>query len=195
MIEFLEKEHIYLKDGMIVPSVSEILSFIFPDKYKDVPKQILNKKADYGTKVHESIEKLEKDGKLDISNLSIHQKIAIEQYIKLKNKFNIKVLEQEQMVSYSYDFCGRFDMIAYVDGKKCLCDIKTTAKFDFEYLSWQLSFYELAYGEIFDNLFAIWLPKKDLGQLIKIERKNRKELFSKIEEFKKHKERIKNERS
>ena len=189
MIDFLEKEHIYLKDGMIIPSVSEILHFIFPDKYKGVPKNVLNKKADYGTKVHESIEQLEEYGNLDISKLNIYQQIAIEQYIKLKNKFRINVLEQEQIVSYNYDFCGRFDMIANINNQKCLCDIKTTTELDVEYLSWQLSFYELAYGEKFDNLYAIWLPKKKLGQLVKIERKNKSELLKKIDEFKKSKER------
>lgn len=188
MIEFLEKEHIYLKDGMIIPSVSEILHFIFPDKYKNVPKNILNKKADYGTKVHEAIEKLEKDGQLDIGQLNIYQKIAIDQYIKLKNTFDIKVLEQEQIISYEYEYCGRFDMIAIVDGKKSLCDIKTTSILDIEYLSWQLSYYELAYGKKFEELYAIWLPKKDLGRVVIIERKSKKELLDKIREFKKYKE-------
>lgn len=188
MIEFLEKEHIYLKDGMIVPSVSEILHFIFPDKYKNVPKNVLNKKANYGTKVHEAIEKFEKDGQLDISKLNIHQKIAIDQYIKLKNTFDIKVLEQEQIISYEYEYCGRFDMIAIVDGKKSLCDIKTTSILDIEYLSWQLSYYELAYGKKFEELYAIWLPKKDLGRVVIIERKSKKELLDKIREFKKYKE-------
>ena len=188
MIEFLEKEHIYLKDGMIIPSVSEILHFIFPDKYKNVPKNILNKKANYGTKVHEAIEKLEKDGQLDIGQLNIYQKIAIDQYIKLKNTFDIKVLEQEQIISYEYEYCGRFDMIAIVDGKKSLCDIKTTSILDTEYLSWQLSYYELAYGKKFEELYAIWLPKKDLGRIVIIERKSKKELLDKIREFKKYKE-------
>ena len=36
MIDFIEEQHIYLKDGIITPSVSEILHFIFPDKYKNV---------------------------------------------------------------------------------------------------------------------------------------------------------------
>ena len=188
MIEFLEKEHIYLKDGMIIPSVSEILHFIFPDKYKNVPKNILNKKANYGTKVHEAIEKLEKDGQLDIGQLNIYQKIAIDQYIKLKNTFDIKVLEQEQIISYEYEYCGRFDMIAIVDGKQGLCDIKTTSILDTEYLSWQLSYYELAYGKKFEELYAIWLPKKDLGRIVIIERKSKKELLDKIREFKKYKE-------
>lgn len=44
MIDFLEEPHIYLVDGVITPSVSEILHFIFPEKYKNVSSYILNKK-------------------------------------------------------------------------------------------------------------------------------------------------------
>ena len=43
MIEFIEESHTYLIDGVITPSVSEILNFIFPDKYSNIPKQILYK--------------------------------------------------------------------------------------------------------------------------------------------------------
>lgn len=182
MIEFIEDGHIYLKDGIIVPSVSEILHFIFPDKYTGIPDWILERKAKYGSKVHEAIEILEKTG--EVIELNIYQEIAIEQYIKLREKNGIEVLEQESMISYKYDFCGRFDMIAKIGNDICLCDIKTTAELDKEYLSWQLSFYELATGKKFDKLYAIWLPKKELGQLIEIERKPKEELLKKLEEFK-----------
>lgn len=181
MIEFIEEGHIYLKDGMIVPSVSSILHFIFPDKYKDVPIEVLNKKAEYGTKVHEAIEKIEKTG--EIIELNVHQKIALEQYLKLKKRYDMEVLEQEKIISYEYDYCGRFDMIAQVGTDRCLCDIKTTSILDKEYLSWQLSFYELATGERFDKLYAIWLPKKELGELVEIKRKPKEELLAKLKEF------------
>ena len=184
-IQFIEDGHIYLKSGIITPSVSEILHFIFPDKYKNVTANILNKKAEYGSKVHEAIEVLEKTG--EIIELNTYQELSIQQYMKLKQKYDIEVLEQEQMISYDYDYCGRFDMIAKVGKDICLCDIKTTAELDLEYLSWQLSFYEMAYGKMFDKLYAIWLPKKDLGQLVEVKRKSKEELINKLKEFKKWK--------
>ena len=182
MIDFIEDGHIYLKDGIITPSVSEILHFIFPNKYDGVPDYILERKAKYGSKVHEAIEKLEKTS--EIIELNTYQELAIEQYLKLKVKYGINVLEQEQVISYNYDYCGRFDMIAQIGSDKCLCDIKTTAELDKEYLSWQLSFYELATGKRFDKLYAIWLPKGELGQLVEIERKPKEKLLRKLEEFK-----------
>lgn len=186
MIEFIEDGHIYLKDGVIVPSVSEILHFIFPDKYKNVDKEILNKKAEYGSTVHLAIECLEEDSALP--QLDKNQEFSIRQWQYLKEKNNINVIIQEQMIHYLDEYAGRFDMVANIDGYLCLCDIKTTATLDKEYLSWQLSFYELAnesmYQTRFDKLYAIWLPKRECGQLVEIERKSRVELLDVLKRFK-----------
>lgn len=186
MIEFIEDGHIYLKDGVIVPSVSEILHFIFPDKYKNVDKEILNKKAEYGSTVHLAIECLEEAKELP--QLDKNQEFSIRQWQYLKEKYNINVIIQEQMIHYDDNYAGRFDMVANVNGYLSLCDIKTTATLDKEYLSWQLSFYELAnesmYHTRFDKLYAIWLPKRNCGQLIEIERKSRAELLDVLKKFK-----------
>lgn len=194
MIEFIEETHQYVLDGILVPSVSEILHFIFPDKYKGVDKKVLNKKAEYGTKLHEAIEMYEEEIKevseevafintVHIKELNYIQEASLRQYLKLKRENEIEVIKQEQMIHYEDLYAGRFDMIAKIDNKTCLCDIKTTAELDEEYLSWQLSFYELATGQHFDELYAIWLPKKELGKLIKIKRKTKEELTEKINQF------------
>lgn len=202
-IVFLEKPHIYLVNGVITPSVSEILHFIFPDKYKGIDKRILNKKAEYGTKIHESIEMYEANIKtmaieeaFDVTvqamELNYIQEASLRQYIKLKKENNIKVLSQEIMIEYERKYAGRFDMVADINNMISLCDIKTTAELDEEYLSWQLSYYELAIGKTFDKLYAIWLPKKGLGVLKEIKRKSKKELIEKLNEFM---EEINNDRS
>ena len=194
MIEFIDKPHIYLVNGIITPSVSEILHFIFPDKYKGVNKTILNKKAEYGTTIHESIEMYEANIKtmsieeafnvtIQAKELSYIQEASFRQYLKLKNRYEIDVIEQETMVQFESKYAGRFDMIAKIKGSLYLCDIKTTAELDEEYLSWQLSYYEMAMGKKFDKLYAIWLPKKDLGQVVEIKRKPREVLIKKLNEF------------
>lgn len=190
MLEFLEPNHLYLLDGIIIPSVSEILHFIFPDKYKNVDTKILKKKALYGSLVHETIECIEQ-GKT-LPKLDVTQEFSIRQYLRLKSKYKIDVQVQEQMIHYKDEYAGRFDMIANIDGVLSLCDIKTTAELDLEYLSWQLSFYELAfksmYGNGFEKLYAIWLPKKEYGKLVEIERKPISELLRVLKEFQKSKE-------
>lgn len=193
-ITFLEEQHIYLVGGVITPSVSEILHFIFPDKYKGVNKRILNRKAEYGTKIHESIEMYEANIKtmaieeaFDVTvqamDLTYIQEASLRQYIKLKRENLLQVLSQELMIQYEGKYAGRFDMIADIGGNVCLCDIKTTAELDEEYLSYQLSYYELAIGKVFDKLYAIWLPKKGLGVLKEIKRKPKKLLIEKLNEF------------
>lgn len=194
MIDFIEKPHIYLVDGIITPSVSEILHFMFPDKYSGIPDWILERKAKYGTKIHESIEMYEANIKtmsiqeafdvtIQAKELTYIQEASLRQYLKLKNRYNIDVLEQEMMIQYERKYAGRFDMIANINGAISLCDIKTTAELDEEYLSWQLSYYELAMGKTFEKLYAIWLPKKGIGQVVEIKRKPREVLIKKLNEF------------
>lgn len=194
MIDFIEKPHIYLVDGVITPSVSEILHFMFPDKYSGIPDWILERKAKYGTKIHESIEMYEANIKtmsiqeafdvtIQAKELSYIQEASLRQYLKLKNRYNIDVLEQEMMIQYKGKYAGRFDMIANINGAISLCDIKTTAELDEEYLSWQLSYYELAMGKTFDGLYAIWLPKKGIGMLKEIKRKPKELLLKNLNEF------------
>ena len=193
-IAFLDEPHIYLVNGIITPSVSEILHFIFPDKYKGVNRRILNKKAEYGTTIHEAIEMYEANIKtmsieeafdvtIQAKELTYIQEASLRQYVKLKREKKIIVLEQEKMVEYQRMYAGRYDMIANIDGDTSLCDIKTTAELDEEYLSWQLSYYELATGKTFDKLYAIWLPKKGLGVLKEIKRKPKELLLKKLNEF------------
>lgn len=161
-----------------------MLHLIFPDKYKNVDKKILNAKAKYGTELHNYIEQYENG--LITQELNYIQEASFRQYLKLKDKYSIEVLEQEKIVNYKDIYAGRFDMTANVVTDYCLCDIKTTAELDREYLSWQLSLYEYASGKKFDKLYAIWLPKKDLGKLVEIERKSKEEiekLLKKVEEI------------
>ena len=182
MIEFIEEEHIYLVDGVIVPSVSQILHKVFPNKYKDVPKWILENKATYGTKVHKAIEDIEQGIEFECDSVYIQE--SIKQYNKLKKENDLNVVEQEQMIHYEKYYAGRFDMIAKIKDQLCLCDIKTTTELDKKYLSWQLSMYELAYGKQFDKLYCIWLPKGALGKLVEIERIEKEKILKEIGEIK-----------
>lgn len=186
MLEFIEESHTYVKDGVVLPSVSDILAFIFPDKNKDIPRSILDKKACFGTTVHASVEAYESGSKMP--KMSYIEEACFEQYLKLKAKHNIEVINQEQMVSFLNIYAGRYDMTARIEGYNSLADIKTTATLDEEYLSWQLSFYELATGQMFEKLYAIWLPKKELGKLVEIQRIERQVLLDKLREYEELKE-------
>ncbi len=193
MIEFLESEHIYLKDGIIVPSVTQILQMIFPDKYKGINESILNRKAKFGTQGHAIIENLDVSDveKAKSELLELYEKkvisqelfICLREYVRLVIKHKIEPLEHEKIVSYKNLFCGKLDMIANINGKRCLCDIKFTSECDEEYLSWQLGMYKMALGEEFEEYYCIWLPKRDLAKLVKIVPKTEKEILAKLKEL------------
>lgn len=180
-VEFIEESHTYLIDGVIVPSVSQLLKQVFPNKYQGIPKAILEQKADYGTIVHSAIESHENG--TEMPNMNIFQSLALEQYKKLKTKHKFNVKEQETIIHYRDKYAGRFDMTITHDGALCLADIKTTSQLDKEYLAWQLSLYEMAYEYTFNTdpcpfkrFYCIWLPKGDLGQFVEIERISRNKI-------------------
>lgn len=171
MLEFIEETHTYLFNNKKIPSVSQILSkTIFKDKYKDVPEFILKNKASFGTNVHKAIETDFWEG------LNDEELFCYKQYVKLSQSNNLKVIAHEQKVIYKDWYAGTFDMTAYLGQAESLGDIKTTYSLDKEYLSWQLSMYELASGKQFEKLFAIWLPKNRLGKLLEIDRKSKEEI-------------------
>jgi hypothetical protein len=190
-LEFVEEGHLYIYNGVIIPSVSDILAFIFPNKYKDVPDYILQNKAEYGSLVHELVEQLE-NGKT-IEELKQDYEFnyiveaSLEQHLRLKKEYEIETISQEKMVCYKGLYAGRYDSEAMIKRELSLVDRKTTAELDTEYLSWQLSFYELASGKTYDKFYVEWLPKKGLGKIVEIERKPKKELLKKLEEFQKWK--------
>lgn len=177
MIEFIPNDHIFLIDGVSVPSVSTILNWKFPDEYAEVPKEILDKAAKRGNAIHKAIE-LD-----DPTELTPRQQIYWKEWLNLKKTHLIVPVENEKIVHYKKVYCGILDMVAEVNGKRYIIDIKTTAKLNMQRLSWQLSLYEYAYGEVFHNMYCVWLPKKQNGQFVEVPRVDRKELEECIKAF------------
>jgi len=76
------------------------------------------------------------------------------------------------------------EIIVDDDIEVSLADAKTTYNLDLEYISWQLSMYELAKGKQFKKLYAIWLPKRKPAQLVEVERKSKEEIQWLIKKYK-----------
>ena len=186
-IEFIEDGHLYLYDGVLSPSVSQILQFINPNKYKGIPQQILSAKAQFGTNVHKAIENHEQG--ID-NDLSMMEQLTFEKYLELREEHEIRPVVQEQLVSYYGRYCGTLDMVADVKYYRCLVDIKTTAQVDVESLAWQLGMYKLAYEEMYGvklhTCYCLWLPKKGLGKLIEIIPKTKKQIEEMLDQYEEH---------
>lgn len=184
MVEFIEESHTYLIDGVIVPSVTQILQKVFPEKYKGVPLEVLRRKAEYGTELHKYIEIIEKKNpKRPLAYIkryfqpNIYQEESLKQYFKLKEKYNIEIIDSEKVVAYKDIYAGTLDLKAKVNGKSSIIDVKTTAELDESWVSWQNSYYELA-DEPVEELYCLWLPKGHLGKLVKVERIEKSILLS-----------------
>lgn len=175
-LEFDEETHTYIKNGIILKSVTQILQELFPLKYENVPKKILEDKSIYGTELHKFIEIIEKKKpKKPLAYIkryykpNIYQEESLKDYLKIKDKYKIEIIDSEKMISYKMLYAGTLDLKGYVNGKSAIIDIKTTYELDELYVSWQNSLYELADGKV-DELYCLWLPKGRLGKLVKLER-------------------------
>ncbi len=165
MIEFLEKEHVYLADGVIIPSVSELIRFKFPGQYDGIPEKVLKNKASYGSKVHKTIEEFV-SGEFTLDQLKQKKidpdiKIAVEQFEYLRKNWAFYIQDMEQIVCYKDKYAGTYDMRTEDD---VIIDLKTTAALHEEWLSWQLGLYYLAAGIERAFGYVIWLPKGKMGE-------------------------------
>ena len=187
-IIFDDVSHTYLVDGVPTPSVTTIIKDILPSMYDNVPKRVLEKASQFGTKLHKATEIDSNEG------LDIYEQIAFREYNILLDKEKIIPLQQEVFVCYDNPyypnnglpkvlFVGQTDMIGLVNDKRCLLDKKFTSKYHKDYLDWQLSMYELACYEKFNELYCIHVPKKGKGTLYKSNRIEQGFIIEKLVEY------------
>lgn len=179
---FNQEEHTYLntETGKYLDGItSTLIHRLFPDKYKDIPKHILDNAASRGTMVHEDIELAETVGVEPSTEEG-------KNYMKLKEAYGLNFLASEHTVSDLEYYATNIDAIYEVeDNVVDLADYKTTSKFDKESVSWQLSI--CAYFLEKNNphvkvrkLFGIWL-RGDIAQIIEVERHSDAEVATLID--------------
>jgi len=147
-LEYYDDTHTYLVNGIIVPSITQILKIKFGNKYKDVSDQVLMKAADKGTQVHEAIERLCKTG--EVEDLK-----EVKNFLFLQKHYKFEVLDNEVPVILFDDdgvpiAAGRLDLVLNINGETGLGDIKRTSTLDKDYLAYQLNLYKIAYEQCYD---------------------------------------------
>lgn len=150
-LEYYDDTHTYLYDGVILPSVTQIIKTKFGHKYDGVPPYVLQRASQKGTAVHSAIENYCKYG--EESNLPELQNFKL-----LQDHYNFQVFGNEiPIVLFPDDklinpICaGRLDLVLEQDGKIGLADIKRTYTLDKEYLAYQLNLYRLAYQQCYNT--------------------------------------------
>ena len=167
-LEYYDDSHTYLVDGVIVPSITQILKIKFGKKYKDVSEDVLKRASDKGTQVHEAIEKLCKTG--EVEDLK-----EVKNFLFLQKHYKFEVVDNEVPVILFKDGvpigAGRLDLVLSVDGELGLGDIKRTSVLDKDYLAYQLNLYRIAYQQCYDKeitfLNGIHL-RDDVRKVVKI---------------------------
>ena len=139
-LEFFPETHTYLYDGLMLPSVTQILGVKYRNDYASVPPAVLENAARRGTAVHKAIENYNNSGYDDGSD-------AVRNFKFLQKQYGFEVLDSElPLVLFKDDFpiaCGRLDMTMQMDGKTGIADIKTVSVLDKEKIAYQLNLYRI----------------------------------------------------
>lgn len=168
ILEYDDDTHTYLVDGVIVPSVTQVLSLKFGNKYAHVNRATLERAANRGTLIHKAIEDYCKTG-ADNGVKELHNFKFLRKYYEfnvLENEVPIIIFTDDNPIA-----AGRLDLILDINGGIAVADIKTTAVLDKEYLAYQLNLYRIGYCQSYDvlacELYGVHL-KDDKRKLVKI---------------------------
>ena len=140
VLEFYPETHTYLYDGIMLPSVTQILGVKFRNDYASVPPAVLNNAAQRGTAVHKAIENYNNSGYDDGSE-------AVRNFKFLQKQYGFEVLDSElTIVIFKDDMpiaCGRLDMTMLMDGETGIADIKTVRALNKDKIAYQLNLYRI----------------------------------------------------
>jgi len=149
VVEYIDESHTYLVDGIILPSITQILKVKFGNKYQGISKEVLEQAAERGTRVHEAIENWYK---LKVEDVSCKELRNIK---FLQRQYKFEVIDNEVPIILFKDnkpiACGRLDLVLEENEKLGLGDIKRTSVLDKEYLAYQLNLYRIGYRQSYDK--------------------------------------------
>ena len=167
-LEFDEETHSYICDGVLLPSITQILQTKFGHKYDFVDGRTLERAAERGTAIHKAIEDYVETGFDDQSD-------EVRGYRFLSDRYHFTALKSEVPVLLHLAgepiAAGRLDLIIRFVNSCAVADIKTTSTLDKEYLAYQLNLYRIAYQQTYKEtiheLYGIHL-REDKRKLVQI---------------------------
>ena len=146
ILEYIDETHTYIYNGIVLPSITQVLKVKFGNKYDGIPKEIMERAAEKGTALHKAIEDYEKQG--------IESAVPeLRNYKFLKRAYKFECIDNEVPIVLFQEgeavACGRLDLVLKEGDKIGLGDIKRTATLDKEYLAYQLNLYRIAYQQCY----------------------------------------------
>ena len=148
-IEYLDEEHVYVVDGIFLPSITQIVKLNNPTKYARVSADVLKKAAELGTAVHEAVEAYAMKG-----TPSDLPEVRGFKFLQKHFKFTVEAVELPVLLFRDDKpiAAGRFDLLIRNEkGELGIADIKRTSNFDKDYLAYQLTLYRRAFMQSYDQ--------------------------------------------
>lgn len=146
-----DKHEYWLCDKQLFGITDRIAELLGID-FSNVPEQVLERARLSGSLIHDEIDNYYKS---DISGFTLE----LHNFIKKQKELEFKVLETEFTVSDNSTTATNIDVVMDFNGLT-LCDVKSTAKLDKEYVGWQLStnayLFEIQTGYKVENLKVYW---------------------------------------
>lgn len=171
---FDAESHTYCtKDGEVLHGITgRLKERAFPDEYKDVPEEILNRAAERGTRIHTALEMYDNVG------METAECPELQNYLKAQTEYPFLAnhLQSEYLITDGKQYASAIDKV-YVDGDGVILgDVKTTYHLNEDYVSWQLSIYAYFFGLInpkveVKKLYALWF-REDNYKVVEVQRKS-----------------------
>lgn len=168
VLEYIDETHTYLFNGVVVPSVTQMLQKKFGSKYDGIPNIVLERAAERGAALHKAIEDYEYQGiEVELLELQNWQRLKAEHgFNVMGNEIPVVLFQGGEAVA-----AGRCDLFLAEHGVFGLGDIKRTYRLDRNYLSYQLNIYRVAfmqtYGIAIDFLRGVHL-REDVSKYVEI---------------------------
>lgn len=148
VLEYIDETHTYIYDGVVLPSITQLLKVKFGNKYNNIPKATLERAAEQGTAVHKAIEDYEQGG-----YESALPELRNYKFLKKAYKFDCVSNEVPVVLFWNGEAvaAGRLDLVLTEGEQIGLGDIKRTSALDKNYLAYQLNLYRIAYQQCYDT--------------------------------------------
>ena len=154
---FHEREHIYELDGVVLKGItSTLVNRAYPDTYKDIPEDVLEKASEKGKIMHQLIELWDDAGiESELPELQSYKQVIQDNHLD--------VLATEYIVSDEQHYATAVDKVMLDEaGQVILVDLKHTYTIHYENVALQLSickrFFERQNPDIkVADIYVLWL--------------------------------------
>ena len=145
-LTFDDAKHIYRLNGIIIPSVTQVMKPLSDETYRDVDAKVLRRAAGKGTAVHNAIENYLSFGIEDIEPEHAGYFTA---FLRWFSEYNPQVIAAEYRLYHKFmGYAGTADLICIINGRLYVIDYKTTQRIEEMLVKVQLKAYSQALGSL-----------------------------------------------